>query len=172
MPGHSRLTDSAHMCTHWATIASSASTLVTHPAADVHHPARPGPRITPGCPNRTPISCLLTDPLRRRDWLPQPSSGLLGVTAVSYTHLPSSLSRSLSSITTAEHTHITTAPRFSQYRIFNLNLTWFKVDFSCAENYSRRRADRRRRRPPPTARDVHWLTHSHAQTKRVQQHVK
>ena len=64
-----------------------ASTLDAHPAADVHHSARPEPRIPPGCPDRTPISCLLTDPLRRRDWLPQPWSGLLGVTGLSLIHI-------------------------------------------------------------------------------------
>ena len=46
---------------------------------DVHHPARPGPRIPLDCPDRTTISRLLTDPLPRRHWLPQRWSELLVV---------------------------------------------------------------------------------------------
>lgn len=58
------------------------STLNAYSAPNVYHSARPGSKIPLGCPDRTPISHLLTDPLCRRDWLPQSWSGLLYITVI------------------------------------------------------------------------------------------
>ena len=55
---------------------SSTSTVDAYPVNDAYYTARLEPRLS-GCPDRTHISPLFSDPLHRRNWPPQPWSCLL-----------------------------------------------------------------------------------------------